>query len=47
MLPSPQVVPFVTAVDWQRPAVHVSVVQGFPSLHWLAVVQAVQPEMPV
>ena len=46
-LPSLQAVPFATAVDWQWPAVQVSVVQGFPSLHWLAVVQAVQPEMGV
>ena len=42
-LPSLQAVPFATAVDEQWPAVHVSVVQAFPSLHWLFVVQAAQP----
>ena len=46
-LPSLQAVPFATAVDEQWPAVHVSVVQAFPSLHWLFVVQAAQPAIAV
>jgi hypothetical protein len=42
-LPSPQAVPLATAGNVHMPLLQVFVVQGLPSLHWLAVVQAAQP----